>query len=68
MAGGRAPKRPLGRELFSVVLAFGISILIGRAFVQSIGSPPFIVDLLVFLLLYGGSYLLLWRASARIFK
>jgi hypothetical protein len=61
-------KRPLGRELFAVVLAFVIAYLIGRSIVQSIGSPPFIVTALIFLGLYMGSYFLLWQISGRVFR
>jgi hypothetical protein len=68
MSRDPSARRPLARELFSVVVAFAIAFLFGRTILQSIGSLPYIVDVLVFLGLYAAAYLLLWRVSERMFR
>ncbi len=58
-----SPERNRFREIVTVIVAFGLTYLIGRVAVNAIPTAPTVIQLGVFVIVYIALYVVLWRVS-----
>ncbi|GAC1408146.1 MAG: hypothetical protein NVSMB52_21170 [Chloroflexota bacterium] len=61
-------KRQRGRELSTVLLAFAFTLVVARPLIVALGRPPFVIQLVLFVLFYAVFYFLFWRLTDRIWN
>jgi len=62
---GRHRRR--GHELFAVLMAFAVALLVGRFVLAILSSPPAVLTIFVCVVAYIGAYVLFFQASRAYF-